>query len=185
MLLTVTEVKRHVGASQQYNWQETAKSLNLKQEQLREDVWLDTPIEVQLAVKNGGDRLILEGDISLRLRMTCGRCLSEFTQDACYPLEEQILFSSYTGQQNSSRDIADEEDRSLPVLEGDTVDVTQMVSDTLLSFIPMKPLCREDCMGLCPICGSDFNQGMCSCADQDTDPRLAALANWLEDGAKK
>jgi uncharacterized protein len=40
----------------------------------------------------------------------------------------------------------------------------------------MKPLCREDCQGLCPVCGADKNTGACSCVESSPDPRWAALA---------
>ena len=41
--------------------------------------------------------------------------------------------------------------------------------------LPMKPLCGNDCKGLCPTCGTNWNKGTCDCSNQSEDPRLAAL----------
>ncbi|MCL2498455.1 MAG: YceD family protein [Symbiobacteriaceae bacterium] len=179
MLLTVTEVKRHIGAHQDYNWEETALSLELPLAKLQDDIWLDSPAKVHLRMRNGGDRLLFEGEVKAQLKMLCGRCLTEFTQTVVCPIEEQLLFARPSGQFNQEPD-DDDADRELAVLEGDTVDATDMVRSNLIASLPMKPLCKEECRGLCPICGVDLNQESCSCSDKEVDPRLAALAQWLE-----
>jgi len=187
--LTVIEVKRRMGSSQQFAWQEDAQSLDLSQAKLQEDIWLSSPAKVSLTVRHIGDRLQFDGQVSAVLTMVCGRCLNEFSQEITYPLAEQILFARPVGQARGARgaDVGasgeaaeDDEDIELAVLEGDTVDATSMVRDTLLTYVPMKPLCHEDCRGLCPSCGLDLNTGSCACAEQGLDPRLAALAQWLD-----
>jgi uncharacterized protein len=57
------------------------------------------------------------------------------------------------------------------VLETDPILIEQLQLN-----IPMKPLCRPDCQGLCPVCGADRNAGACSCVESSPDPRWAALA---------
>ncbi|MCL2547888.1 MAG: DUF177 domain-containing protein [Symbiobacteriaceae bacterium] len=180
MLITIIEVKRQVGSSQEHSWQETDQSLGLHQCELQEDVWLASPAEVSMTVRNGGDRLLFDGTVSARLRLVCGRCLAEFTQDVSYEITEQLLFSRYNTKASSRGDGEEDENSEIEVLEGDTVDVTEMAVDALLSGLPMKPLCREDCLGLCPVCGQDLNQGSCDCDESEVDPRLAALAEWLD-----
>ena len=179
MLLLVIEVKRHLGSSQTFTWTEMAESLELKDGQLQEDIWLAAPAEVRLVVRHGGDRLVCEGEAQLTLRLICGRCLCEFTKEISCPIEEQILFASRTGSFNRDPDEG-EDNRELAVLEGDTIDGTEIAANAILANLPMKPLCKEDCRGLCPICGVDLNYETCSCETQESDPRLAALAQWLE-----
>jgi uncharacterized protein len=61
-------------------------------------------------------------------------------------------------------------------LEGEVFDTRPLLVEQLQLNVPMKPVCREDCRGLCPQCGADLSQGDCSCGGQPPDPRWAALA---------
>jgi len=177
VLLTITEVRRQIGASLDYKWSEDASTLNLRQDKLQDGIWLDSPASVRLVVRNGGDRLLIDGEVSLDLKLLCGRCLAEYREGVHYPIEEQFLFARHAGQAGQVKD-GEDEDKELAVLEGDSIDATGLVRDAVLSNLPMKPLCQEDCQGLCPDCGQDLNQEACSCTNQEVDPRLAALGKW-------
>ncbi|HYN22371.1 MAG TPA: DUF177 domain-containing protein, partial [Thermoanaerobaculia bacterium] len=61
-------------------------------------------------------------------------------------------------------------------LEGEVLDSAPILLEQLQLNVPMKPLCRPDCRGLCPLCGADLNAGMCSCEERSEDPRWAGLA---------
>ena len=183
MLLTVSEVEREIGFSRDFRWQETAVSLELLQGLLQEDIWLDAPVEVCLSIKNAGDRLLCNGEGTTRLKMCCSRCLAEFTADITFIIEEQFLFSRYAGQ--SARQNPEEDFEDIEVLEGDTIDASEVVIDALLGSLPMKPLCNPDCKGLCSVCGKDLNTGSCDCHTAEIDPRLAVLASWLESEDQK
>jgi uncharacterized metal-binding protein YceD (DUF177 family) len=69
-----------------------------------------------------------------------------------------------------------ESDLNVQVVEGEVFDTWPLVLEQLQLNIPMKPLCRPDCPGLCPRCGADLGAGECSCAASAPDPRWAALA---------
>ena len=60
-------------------------------------------------------------------------------------------------------------------LQGDHIDVEPVAREAVLLELPLAPLCRHDCAGLCPECGADLNQGACGCALDQSDPRWAAL----------
>ncbi len=60
-------------------------------------------------------------------------------------------------------------------LQGDHIDVEPVAREAVLLELPLAPLCRHDCAGLCPECGADLNQGACGCAVEQSDPRWAAL----------
>ncbi len=68
-------------------------------------------------------------------------------------------------------------------LTGDHLDLRPLVRDALLLELPLAPLCREDCLGLCPTCGADLNRGECGCAPSATDPRWAALDSLRGQGS--
>lgn len=73
-----------------------------------------------------------------------------------------------------------EEDLGVLTLTGETFDTDPILREQLQLNIPMKPLCRPECKGLCPVCGTDRNEGECSCTDQPKDPRWQALAGLKE-----
>ena len=60
-------------------------------------------------------------------------------------------------------------------LKGDRIDLEPLARDSLLLELPLAPLCRDDCAGLCPTCGADRNTGPCGCEEEAVDPRWAAL----------
>jgi uncharacterized protein len=75
----------------------------------------------------------------------------------------------------------EEEDLGVVHVEGETFDTGPLLREQLQLGVPMKPLCREDCRGLCPQCGADRNRGDCDCKDDWVDPRWAALADLKTD----
>lgn len=61
---------------------------------------------------------------------------------------------------------------------GRVLDVMPQIRESIYTLLPTKILCREDCKGLCPVCGKNLNEGSCSCESEDIDPRLEALRNF-------
>jgi uncharacterized protein len=130
-------------------------------------------------VRLGGAISRIEGGFALEARcgfegkLECSRCLAAypFASDEPFTL---LLYKRAPGSpdvRELSRD-----DLDVSFYEGEDVDVAPIAEERVQMSIPMKPLCREDCRGLCPRCGADRNQGSCACASEDTDPRWAALA---------
>ena len=60
-------------------------------------------------------------------------------------------------------------------------DLSELIRQTLLVSLPLQPLCREACAGLCPQCGKNWNEGPCDCPTETVDPRFSALASLLDD----
>ena len=65
------------------------------------------------------------------------------------------------------------------VVEGETLDLDELVYSDIVLLTPPKYVCSEDCKGLCPTCGKNLNEGECACDKQHTDPRLEALRQLL------
>ena len=74
----------------------------------------------------------------------------------------------------------EEESEKLIVAENNSLDIDQIAEMALLLWLPAKQLCREDCKGLCPICGADRNEVDCGCDTRRVDPRLEGLKKLLE-----
>jgi uncharacterized protein len=64
---------------------------------------------------------------------------------------------------------------SFTIDEHHILDLTEAIRQYIVTAMPMKSLCREDCAGLCPTCGKDLNQGKCGCKQEELDPRWAEL----------
>jgi uncharacterized protein len=61
------------------------------------------------------------------------------------------------------------------------LDLTEVIRQDLLLALPMYPVCRSKCKGLCPHCGQNWNEGACECSLEEIDPRLAVLRQLLEE----
>lgn len=75
----------------------------------------------------------------------------------------------------------DQDEETYP-LRGEMLDLRPLIRDAVLLELPIAPLCRPDCEGLCPTCGADLNEGDCDCAPPSADPRWAALDVLREPG---
>ena len=121
------------------------------------------------------DRGILaKGTLHTTVEIACSRCLSLVNCPLTLNIEEEY----YPGT-----DVIDgaqlplpEENASFIIDEQHILDLTETVRQSELLAIPMKPLCREDCAGLCPECGHNLNQGSCNCPPQKVDPRWSKLS---------
>jgi len=68
-----------------------------------------------------------------------------------------------------------EDDLETSYYSDDQIDLGELMREQFYLALPMKPLCRDDCRGLCPQCGTNLNAGTCDCSPVWEDPRLAAL----------
>ena len=75
----------------------------------------------------------------------------------------------------------DEDEETYP-LSGELLDLRPLVRDAILLDLPIAPLCRADCAGLCPTCGADLGDGPCDCAGPPPDPRWAVLDTLRDEG---
>jgi len=71
--------------------------------------------------------------------------------------------------------VSDPEEWETYPIHGDHIDLEPMAREAVVLGLPLAPLCRPDCKGLCPSCGADLNQGPCGCPPAAADPRWAAL----------
>ena len=104
----------------------------------------------------------------------CSRCLTDISYPLTLTFQEEYLptVDASTGE---SLPLPDDPDAFL-IDSHQVLDLTEAVRQYWLTTEPMQPLCRPDCLGLCPHCGYNLNQGPCGCHDQETDARWAALA---------
>jgi uncharacterized protein len=133
-----------------------------------EPVRILAPVELDLSVTNAGDFLWAVGEVSATVGLSCSRCTGEYTETITGRFEEK--YRLHAG--------ADEEGKKIPYA-ADEIDFAGHVTESIVLSLPMKPLCRESCLGLCQYCGQDLNTGDCSCRVEKGDPRLSVLKDFF------
>ena len=112
-----------------------------------------TPVTVKGAIENRAGVVTLTMQIACTQLFTCDRCLKELVREFSYD-EEHLVVRALENE--------DMEDRYI-VARGESIDIAEIAVTDLLLRLPSKTLCREDCKGLCPVCGCDRNVTDCGC----------------------
>jgi|AGTN01.2.fsa_nt_gi Predicted metal-binding, possibly nucleic acid-binding protein len=105
-------------------------------------------VQLEAEYRFDGEGVTITGSFAAEMSAECARCLKPLI----YPVS--LKFAEYFSRQpeDGVYAFADEE-----------IDLEQMLGDNVVLSLPMRFLCREDCRGLCPVCGRDLNQGACGC----------------------
>ena len=138
--------------------------------------------EVKLTRTDRG--ILVEGTIPTESKLTCSRCLGSFGCPITLNIAEEYFPT--TDVISGARLSLGEESGCLTIDEHHIIDLAEAVRQYALLSAPMKPLCGEDCAGLCPRCGHNQNQDPCSCPPQGTDsrwPRLSTLTSANNEAA--
>ncbi len=147
-----------------------------------DDYALAAPIALRLRVLKDGDKYRLVGRVGSRLRLACCRCLEPYDISVDLPIDLMYL-PQRDNVGDGELEIA-EEDLSTAFYRDEQIDFELMLREQFQLLLPMKPLCRADCRGLCAACGTNLNSEQCSCDASWHDPRLAALGTLLTDRRK-
>lgn len=137
-----------------------------------EQVWLeeDTFRDVQgvITVTRTGQGLLFQTQMAATTQVACTRCLEHFDLRLESQFDELFAFSANAV-----------EDTDLILPESGRVDFAPLLREYLLLEVPIQPVCRPDCKGLCPVCGGNLNQTVCQHEEEFTDPRFAILKQLL------
>jgi uncharacterized protein len=142
--------------------------------ELKLDERFEGSVDVTVHLQKGERFIELRAEIRANARFICDRCAEEFSRvlettyrmiyilneadSSQYPVEETIVLSS----------------------EYTVIDISEDVRQFLLLTIPLKLLCSDDCKGLCPLCGMNFNKGTCECTVAYKDPRWEKLNKLMQ-----
>jgi uncharacterized protein len=131
------------------------------------------PLEYELTARAADERIVVSGQLSCSVRMQCSRCLDPVDEVLIVPFEEQFkLVKDGEAELN-------DDDEAVPVT-GEKIDLAPFLAEELMVQLPYAPICSEDCKGLCPKCGTNWNEQSCGCETVVIDPRLAALQDWFK-----
>ena len=122
-----------------------------------------------------GAKTHLRGTIDADVDLACTRCGEPLTRHVEIPFEDVFVNIADETTENDLEIEGSDLDEEL--VEGNEIDLTEIVREQILLNLPEQVLCKEDCKGLCPQCGTDRNKKHCDCGDEEIDPRWAALKN--------
>lgn len=134
-------------------------------------------MHVDVALSKTGEQVLARGTLKGTVRVVCSRCAN----DAEVKIDEpfQVLFvpedDSDDDEEPAEEKELSAEDLDVETYIEDEIDLEETIYAELQLAVPYAPRCREDCKGLCPSCGKDWNEGPCGCAPRPADDRWAAL----------
>ena len=126
---------------------------------------LTEPVDVRVSYSYDGEGFSLVGTLSSSVRMNCTKCNEEFVEPFMVDFSERFLRIS---EQEA-------EELECYTYTGEVLKLDKMVSDLILLNAPMYGLCKPDCKGLCPVCGTNLNFTQCSCQNEEENSPFAAL----------
>jgi len=115
----------------------------------------------------------LNGELSTRVEVACARCLEPVVQDVRRQFD--LLYRPLGADAGREETPVSGTESEISYYEGQGLLLEDVLREQLLLAVPLKAICRQDCVGLCPQCGTNLNVAKCSCAEPPEDPRWSAL----------
>jgi uncharacterized protein len=138
------------------------------------------PLQVSLRAVRIHGLVQFEGKIETRVKLSCSRCLKEFETPLAVPFSltySRELPAPSEESEEEGVEITAEEMGLIP-FQGDQIDLREAIQEQVVMGLPLRPLCQENCRGLCPQCGAELAAGQCGCERTDAFNRFAALKNF-------
>ncbi|MEX0601727.1 MAG: DUF177 domain-containing protein [Bacteroidota bacterium] len=134
-----------------------------------------TTVRVRVELEKSAGSLVLRGELHTLGEFTCDRCLEEFGKEVATTYSVAYLPEGRMPEDS-------EEKGELQPLSPFTnmLDLGEDVRQYLLLALPIKMLCRDDCLGLCPVCGTNRNRNVCQCSAEEIDSRWSGLKDLFE-----
>jgi len=153
-------------------------SVDIREKFSAEDIHVLSPVEARLDLNKAGKEVIVGGVLKTALALQCSRCLKDFTGILDIPVN--VVYHPIEEIGTDKHELRDDE-MDMGFYKGEELDLMELLKEQILLNIQMKPLCSEQCKGICPQCGINLNTGHCACARKKADPRLEVLKKLFEE----
>jgi len=178
MKIRIDEIPK-IGLSVEFTDYEELLAQALAATTLPPGVEIDPRLTGRFQIARRKGELFFEAAVDTVMRLQCSRCLTEFQQADRVDIELVVRQRS-SPEQDMDAEFVDSEAEAF-LIDGDVIDPGEIILQELLLNVPMKPLCNEDCPGLCPTCGRPKSSPECTCSEERrVDPRWAALEQLKE-----
>ncbi len=133
------------------------------------------PAQCEMRVSLSGDQVDVDGNVKTLIELTCYRCSEGFSHPVqkSFDLKYQPDPVGHTEGEEFELSYTDLE---VGFYREDQLDLRSVISEQIILEIPMKPLCKNDCKGLCDKCGANLNRDPCECRPSIIDPRWTVLS---------
>jgi len=179
MQLDLTRFRQPVShVVRQFSPAELAEGDNAEE---RDDYRVVGPVDLEFDLHKDKDRFRVVGRLRAELELPCSRCLEPFRLPVDMPLDLRYWPVGVLDEDEPAedRDVS-EEAVDTSYYRDDVLDLNELLQEQFYLALPMKPLCKEGCLGLCPECGADRNSAPCGCRPAWEDPRLAPLKKLVD-----
>lgn len=134
-----------------------------------QSVDLVEPVNVDVTLRSVSEGIMVTGQVEAKMKLTCARCLDEFVLPVSLKIQELYAVAPPPEQEEMLR------------VEAGHIDLEPVLYENLLLEVPMRPLCRPDCAGLCPVCGANRNREDCGHeAKAAGDVRMQVLKDYFK-----
>jgi uncharacterized protein len=140
----------------------------------RQDLISLGELRADLVARAEGDTVVVEGSLELTATLVCSRCLGPAEEHLTIPFRETFT------REPVAADSAERQDDELHHIQEDCAELTPYVEEAVWMALAYVPLCKADCKGLCPECGTNRNEQECGCSTEKLDPRFADLADLFK-----
>ncbi|GFR37776.1 hypothetical protein PRECH8_10720 [Insulibacter thermoxylanivorax] len=138
----------------------------------RRDILRHTPVHAELTAEFAAGIFLIDGQLDGDIVFSCSRCLDEVSEHIHVPFHESFSQDEQFKDENEEDDVF--------YIPQNEFDLVPYLEAAYLMSVPFVALCKEDCRGLCPVCGTNRNETDCSCRMERIDPRLAELQKFFE-----
>jgi len=149
MKFNVLELEK--GKVYKYTYEEDE---NNKEISRNSEIETKVPVQVKIDIFRSDAKITVKGEVRAVIKFSCDRCLEEFYKTLYIPFYREVKESE--------------------LVEG-CWDDSEEIRQSIILSLPMKNLCKEDCLGLCPHCGTNLNVAKCSCKNNEVDERWGKL----------
>ncbi|MFB3884368.1 MAG: DUF177 domain-containing protein [Thermodesulfobacteriota bacterium] len=155
-------------------WTEDKASLSVYLKNFSQiDFDFETPLLSEAKVWRRDRSVLIKGKVETNLRLQCVRCLKEFS----YPLSSAFELTLYPLKESSFPEEAelDAGEMESSFFEGGEIHLSEIACEQIFLEVPYQPFCRQDCKGLCPVCGKDLNLSSCDCVKEEFGTGFSVL----------
>jgi uncharacterized protein len=135
---------------------------------------LEGPIVADFEIERLGNELQVTGTVRATARLQCSRCLAPYTHDIAGSVDATFAPPAKLVEGDHQHELSPDELEVEPLVQGGA-DLRGIIAEQIHLNLPLKPLCREDCPGICPHCGRPGADGACGCAPAAVDSRWETL----------
>lgn len=142
-------------------------------------------IEAEVEAGDASGEYVANGSVTFTADLQCSRCLEPAPFANTSPFHVRFAPRPEPAAENEEIEIADEEELDVEFYTERQIPLRDLALEQIQLSIPMKPLCDESCLGLCPTCGVNRSREKCSCESSIVDERWSSLAGIREELNKK